>query len=487
MWETRVRQDDGKFTMTAVRARAQSRPVRDDLARRVDAVAVICLAAAAVVTLVAGASSVAEAADSTTEGALPRWLLAVVAGGTIAAPVVAWSARALRSGVATGLGIAAIGVIVPWWSGWSSVPTSVGARALAAAPLAVAGTVHVALCASSTARLRALAVVHGLCATAALVMLGAYDPFHDPSCVRACERVHPVLGSVVSSTTALATAELLTLAAAAAGGALVVRRLPMGSARSLVSAAACSSLLVVVSRYVRFNDWPSVARDPVPYILIAAALVLPLISAAALTVRTTRTRSALDRLLAQLGDSDTLTGRRDRTIVAVQVSMPEDGRWVDLDGAAADEPSAGTRLLDLPESPGAPRLRLVLAPGAAPEDLATLTAARRLALASLGLAAVTRAHTTEVRESQQRVVSTADAERRRIERDLHDGAQQRLVSVAFHLSSARHRVPSARCSSRCRPPATRSTWPWSSCGDCRTGHSRQYWRTKASRRHSRSS
>jgi signal transduction histidine kinase len=34
------------------------------------------------------------------------------------------------------------------------------------------------------------------------------------------------------------------------------------------------------------------------------------------------------------------------------------------------------------------------------------------------------------------VVATSDAERRRIERDLHDGAQQRLVSVAFHLKVA---------------------------------------------------
>ena len=34
------------------------------------------------------------------------------------------------------------------------------------------------------------------------------------------------------------------------------------------------------------------------------------------------------------------------------------------------------------------------------------------------------------------MVATSDAERRRIERDLHDGAQQRLVGVAFHLQVA---------------------------------------------------
>jgi GAF domain-containing protein len=37
--------------------------------------------------------------------------------------------------------------------------------------------------------------------------------------------------------------------------------------------------------------------------------------------------------------------------------------------------------------------------------------------------------------SRARIVATADATRRRIERDLHDGAQQRLVSLALHLNS----------------------------------------------------
>ncbi len=39
----------------------------------------------------------------------------------------------------------------------------------------------------------------------------------------------------------------------------------------------------------------------------------------------------------------------------------------------------------------------------------------------------------ELRSSRARVVSAADAERRRIERNLHDGAQQRLVTVSLHL------------------------------------------------------
>jgi signal transduction histidine kinase len=44
---------------------------------------------------------------------------------------------------------------------------------------------------------------------------------------------------------------------------------------------------------------------------------------------------------------------------------------------------------------------------------------------------------TELEVSRERVVDAAEAERRRIERDLHDGAQQRLVAVAMELGRAK--------------------------------------------------
>ena len=44
---------------------------------------------------------------------------------------------------------------------------------------------------------------------------------------------------------------------------------------------------------------------------------------------------------------------------------------------------------------------------------------------------------TRLTETRARVVDAADAERRRIERDLHDGAQQRLVALAMNLGRAR--------------------------------------------------
>jgi len=47
------------------------------------------------------------------------------------------------------------------------------------------------------------------------------------------------------------------------------------------------------------------------------------------------------------------------------------------------------------------------------------------------------ARVTELRSSRDRVVDAAEAERRRIERDLHDGAQQRLVALAMELGRAK--------------------------------------------------
>lgn len=48
-----------------------------------------------------------------------------------------------------------------------------------------------------------------------------------------------------------------------------------------------------------------------------------------------------------------------------------------------------------------------------------------------------RARVSDLTETRARVVDAADAERRRIERDLHDGAQQHLVSLAMNLGRAR--------------------------------------------------
>src|SRR6478609_8376172 len=50
---------------------------------------------------------------------------------------------------------------------------------------------------------------------------------------------------------------------------------------------------------------------------------------------------------------------------------------------------------------------------------------------------VERARMQELRASQARIIEAADAARRRIERDLHDGAQQHLVALALEVRRAR--------------------------------------------------
>jgi PAS domain S-box-containing protein len=48
----------------------------------------------------------------------------------------------------------------------------------------------------------------------------------------------------------------------------------------------------------------------------------------------------------------------------------------------------------------------------------------------------------DLRESRARIVAAGDEERRRVERNLHDGAQQRLVTVALHLHLVKRRLDS---------------------------------------------
>ena len=59
----------------------------------------------------------------------------------------------------------------------------------------------------------------------------------------------------------------------------------------------------------------------------------------------------------------------------------------------------------------------------------------------VGTAIANAASQVELRASRARVVATADETRRQIERDLHDGAQQRLISIALQLRGAQAAVP----------------------------------------------
>lgn len=71
-----------------------------------------------------------------------------------------------------------------------------------------------------------------------------------------------------------------------------------------------------------------------------------------------------------------------------------------------------------------------------PELLAAIRGATTLALDNERLQTELQAQLVEVSESRARLVRVTDVERRRLERDIHDGAQQQLVAAAIHLKRA---------------------------------------------------
>ena len=75
-----------------------------------------------------------------------------------------------------------------------------------------------------------------------------------------------------------------------------------------------------------------------------------------------------------------------------------------------------------------------------PDPLTTLVEAGGLAIEIARLRVQLRRHIAEVEASRARILAAGNAERRRIERDLHDGAQQRLVSIGLQLRHVQHRV-----------------------------------------------
>ena len=89
------------------------------------------------------------------------------------------------------------------------------------------------------------------------------------------------------------------------------------------------------------------------------------------------------------------------------------------------------------------------------ELVRSVCAAASLALENERLQAELRARLVELQASRARLVEATDAERRRIERDLHDGTQQRLVSIAMSLGLLETQAagrPRRRAAARARDP-----------------------------------
>ncbi len=123
--------------------------------------------------------------------------------------------------------------------------------------------------------------------------------------------------------------------------------------------------------------------------------------------------------------------------------LPEFGSWADLDGRPVTLTDAGDgRAVTMIDSHGERVAALLHDPALEGERelLDGVTAVAAIALENARLQAELRARLEELRGSRTRIVEAGDAERRRLERNLHDGAQQRLVGVALQLQLLRTRI-----------------------------------------------
>jgi signal transduction histidine kinase len=153
-------------------------------------------------------------------------------------------------------------------------------------------------------------------------------------------------------------------------------------------------------------------------------------------------RSAVGDLLIDLRTGMQPTELRDalaRTLrdpsLTLAYWLPDFGAYADLDGRPVEVPSSDGRATKTIERDGARVAALLYDPALAdePELLDAVGAAAGIALENARLQAELAARLEEVKGSRARVLEAGQNERKRLERDLHDGAQQRLVALALQL------------------------------------------------------
>jgi signal transduction histidine kinase len=197
-----------------------------------------------------------------------------------------------------------------------------------------------------------------------------------------------------------------------------------------------------------------VSNDPTDRALWVAQLVALALVAGGVAwqrLRARRTRDQLAELVVELGRSPPTGGLRDQLAEAfgdpsleLMHALDDNAGWVDGDGRPIRKPDEPGREVTPVVSGGRELSAIVHRPGLLenPTVTAELSDAARLALEHERLGAIRHAHLESLRTSRARIVAKADAERRSLERDLHDGAQQRLATLAVAIRLARRQLAS---------------------------------------------
>ncbi|WP_457971608.1 sensor histidine kinase [Arthrobacter sp. D1-17] len=157
-------------------------------------------------------------------------------------------------------------------------------------------------------------------------------------------------------------------------------------------------------------------------------------------------RGSLGDLMVEVGSApvgDRLVGALRRSVHDPTLTLlrwvPDQVSFVDSNGVSQSLPDASTgRASMVLERHGVPVGALIFdeALQDQPQLLAAVRSATSLSLENQQMEQQLRDQLIEVRRSRERIVTAGDSRRRQLERDLHDGAQQRLVAVAMELARA---------------------------------------------------
>jgi signal transduction histidine kinase len=157
-------------------------------------------------------------------------------------------------------------------------------------------------------------------------------------------------------------------------------------------------------------------------------------------------RSAITDLVVELGESrsgtlrDELARALGDPTLQVGYWLPNVDSFVDSEGRPFALPDSGSaRSVTIIEGEGAPVAALVHDPAVLddPALRQAVSSATQLAAENARLQAEVRAQVDELRESRRRILEAGDEERQRLERRLHDSAEQRLERLAGQLRRTR--------------------------------------------------